>query len=175
MAVSKMVNLAMRGFQLLWTVLIMSLAGNMIHNAFAGNPSIVNYDMFVSIFALLSLFYLIAGTVNEGFSGHPMIMVGVDLLNTLFFFCGAIATSTKLGVHSCGRADYTLHNSVTNGAYDTTKRCHEAQAVAAFLWFGFLAFAASTVLSGLQSRGSGGMNMRGGMGGIRRGPAMTQV
>jgi len=55
------------------------------------------------------------------------------------------------------------------------KRCHEAQAVTAFLWFGFLAFAASAVLSGLQGRGSG-VNMRGGAGGIRKGgPMMSQV
>ena len=54
------------------------------------------------------------------------------------------------------------------------KRCQEAQAVTAFLWFGFAAFAVSSVLSGLESKGSG--SMRGGMGGIRRGgPSMSQV
>ena len=71
--------------------------------------------------------------------------------------------------------DYTTTNHITNGSSDTSKRCHEAQAVTAFLWFGFAAFAASTVLSALQGKSSG-MNMRGGMGGIRRGgPAMSQV
>lgn len=69
---------------------------------------------------------------------------------------------------------YTTHNSITNGSSDTSKRCHEAQAVTAFLWFGFAAFVASAVLSALQGKNSG-MSMRGGMGGIRRGPAMSQV
>ncbi|KAK5169308.1 hypothetical protein LTR04_005695 [Oleoguttula sp. CCFEE 6159] len=170
--VSKALNLAMRGLQFFWALLIMSLIGNMIATSFAGNKSIVNYDMFVSVFAMLSLLYLIPATINEGFQGHPLMMVIVDALNTLFFFCGAIATAAYLGAHSCSNSSYTTTNSVTNGSHDTGKRCREAQASTAFLWFGFAAFAASTVLSGLQSRG--GVNMR--SGGIRKGgPSMSQV
>lgn len=70
--------------------------------------------------------------------------------------------------------DYTKSNKITNGTADDnqSKRCREAQATTAFLWFGFGAFAISTVLSGLQSRG--GANMR--PGGIRRGgPSMSHV
>jgi hypothetical protein len=64
------------------------------------------------------------------------------------------------------------NNIVTNGSPNMSKRCREAQASCAFLWFGFAAFAVSTVLSGLQHRGSA--NMR--SGGIRRGgPSMSQV
>lgn len=80
----------------------MALIGNMIADAFGGNPSIVNYDMFVAVFAMLSLFYLIAIAFNEGFMGHGAIPLALDVLNTLFFFCGAVATAAKLGVHSCG-------------------------------------------------------------------------
>lgn len=69
--------------------------------------------------------------------------------------------------------DYTRRNGVTNGSDNRNKRCTEAQASTAFLWFGFAAFAVSAVLSGLSSRGSA--NLRGGSGGIRRGPAMSQV
>jgi len=146
----------------------MALVGNMIATAFAGNPSIVNYDMFVAVFGMLSLFYLIPATFNEGFQFHPALMVGLDVLNTLFFLIGGIATAAYLGVHSCGNASYTTTNKVTNGSPNTSKRCHEAQASTAFLWFGFAAFAASAVLSALQSRGSGGRFTRGG-------PAMSQV
>jgi len=171
--VSQVINLAMRGFQFFWTLLIMALVGNMIANAFSGNPSIVNYDMFVAIFSMLSLFYLIPATFKPDLSFHPMLMVGLDLLNTLFFLIGGIATAAELGVHSCSNNKYIHTNKVTNGAANAGKRCHEAQASTAFLWFGFAAYAASTVLSGLQSRGGGGINMRGG---IRRGgPSMSQV
>jgi len=170
--VSQAINLVMRAFQFFWTLLIMALIGNMIASAFSGNPSIINYTMFVSIFSMLSLFYLIPATVKPDLSFHPLLMVGLDVLNVLFFFCAAVALAAYLGVHSCGNSGYTHSNSITNGSGDTKKRCHEAQASTAFLWFGFAAYCASAVLSGLQSRGGGNINMRG----IRRGgPSMSQV
>lgn len=87
--------------QFLWTLLIMALVGNMIATAFSGNPSIVNYDMFVSVFGMLTLFYLIPATFKESFQGHPLLMVILDTLNAIFFFCGAVAMSAELHVHSC--------------------------------------------------------------------------
>lgn len=167
--VSKAINIGLRGLEFLWTLLIMAIVGNIISNAYAGNPSVINYDMFVSVFSLLSLFYLIAGTINEKFSFHPLIMVGVDLLNSLFFFCGAIATAAALGARSCSNEGYTLRNSITNGAVNREMRCREAQAVTAFLWFGWVSYTISAVLSFFQSRrvSSGGSS--------RPGPSMSQV
>jgi len=163
--VSKVLNLGLRGFEFLWTVLIMALVGNIIHDAFNGNPSIINYDMFVAVFAFLSLIYLIAIAFNDDFMGHGAIPLALDLLNTLFFFCGAVAMAAKLGVHSCGNEGYVTSNGVTNGSHNPGKRCHEAQATTAFLWFGFACFAASTFFSALGAR-SGGVNLR--SGGIRK-------
>ena len=56
------------------------------------------------------------------------------------------------------------------------KRCREAQASTAFLWFLFACYVASLVFSFL-GRGSvgGGFNMRVGTSGIRRGPSMSQT
>ncbi|KAI9813642.1 MAG: hypothetical protein M1827_003713 [Pycnora praestabilis] len=168
------INLGLRALQFLWTLLIIALVGNMIHDAFSGNPSIINYIMFVAVFGMLSLFYLIAGTINEAFAGHPLGKVIVDALNTIFFFCGAVALAADLDVHSCGNQGYIKSNGITNGSSNPGKRCHEAQAICAFLWFGFAAFAASLVFSGLESRG--GTSSLGGRGGIRRGgPSMSQV
>ena len=62
---------------------------------------------------------------------------------------------------------YVTTNRITNGSHNPTKRCHEAQADTAFLWFLFACYAASMVLSFL----SGGSSSAGGVGGIRRGPA----
>lgn len=60
------------------------------------------------------------------------------------------------------RQDYVRTNKVTNGNRENpSKRCREAQASCAFLWFGFAAWAASLVLSALSSRG--------GTSGLRRG------
>ncbi|KAH0064026.1 hypothetical protein KCU90_g23492, partial [Aureobasidium melanogenum] len=77
--VAKIINLTMRGFQFIWALLIMALVGNMIATAYSGNPSIVNYDMFVSVFAMLSLFYLIPASIKESFMIHPLLVVGLDV------------------------------------------------------------------------------------------------
>ena len=67
--------------------------------------------------------------------------------------------------------DYLKANGITNGAANMGKRCHEAQAVTAFLWFGFATFLGSLAFSALATRGG---SVR--AGGIRRGgPAMSQV
>ena len=87
----------------------MALVGNMIHDAKAGDPSVVNYAMFVAVFGMLSLIYLIAGTINESFAGSPMFMLIADALNTIFFFCGAVALAADLKVHSCGNQVNFLH------------------------------------------------------------------
>ncbi|KAJ6028750.1 hypothetical protein N7540_004326 [Penicillium herquei] len=170
------VQLGLRVWEFVWTLLIMSLVGNMINEAFAGNPSSVNYTMFVSAFSMLSLIYLVPASFNLDWAIHPIIMLGVDVLNTIFFFCAAIALAAKLGAHSCGNSSYTSSNEITNGSHNPQKRCKEAQAVTAFLWFGWAGYMASTIVSVLLSRSST-VNMRGRSGSARRParPSMSQV
>ncbi|PNS19127.1 hypothetical protein CAC42_1863 [Sphaceloma murrayae] len=169
-----LVNTAIRGVQFLWALLVLALVGNMIASAFAGNPAIINYDMFVAVFSMLSLLYLIPAAIKESFAS-PLIMLVLDVLNALFYFCGAVATAAYLGARSCNNNAYTSSNFITNGSTNTASRCRKAQASTTFLFFNFFLFAASAVLSALQGKNEG-MNLRGGMGGIRRGgPAMSQV
>ncbi|KAF2403705.1 hypothetical protein EJ06DRAFT_527306 [Trichodelitschia bisporula] len=158
-----------RILQLLWTVLIIALVGNMIATATAGNPSIVNYDMFVAAFSALSLFYLFPAAFRESFA-IPDVVLLLDLANVLFWFCGAVATAAYLGVHSCSSKSYTEHNKVTNGSKDTHKRCTEAQASTAFLWFGFACYVV-TLFIAVKARGN--INMRGSS--VGRSSAMSQV
>ncbi|KAL8934975.1 MAG: hypothetical protein Q9216_005645 [Gyalolechia sp. 2 TL-2023] len=160
----QLIQLALRGFQhrqFFMTLLIMALIGNVIADAVAGNPSIINYIIFVAVFAMLSLFYLIGAAIMESFA-IPIAMLVLDALNTLLFLIGGIALAAYMGVHSCSRQSYVANNKITNGAVDMTKRCREEQAVCAFLWFGFAAWAGSLILSFLSSRG--------GTSGLRRGP-----
>lgn len=67
---------------------------------------------------------------------------------------------------------YTLTNHITNGSFNTEKRCREAQASTAFLWFGWVAWVATLAFS-IMGGSSSGVNMRGGM--RRSAPAMSQV
>ena len=82
--------------------MILGLIGNMIAKAFSGNPSIVNYDMFVAVFGILCLIYLTLAAWSDSFQGHPMLPLALDALCVLFFFIAAVATAAELGVHSCG-------------------------------------------------------------------------
>lgn len=79
----------------------MALVGNMIAEAYAGNPSVINYDMFVAVFAMLTLFYLVAIEFKEQFTFHKFVPAALDLLNALFFFCAAVAMAAELGARSC--------------------------------------------------------------------------
>ena len=73
----------------------------MIAEAVGGNPSIVNYTMFVAVFGMLSLIYLILAAIVEAFA-IPIVSLALDALNTIFFLVGGIALAADLGVHSCG-------------------------------------------------------------------------
>lgn len=169
---ASIINIVLRGLQFLWTLLIVALVGNMIATSFSGDPAIVNYSLFVSVFSMLALLYLVAATVREAFA-IPIAMLALDLLNTIFFFCAAVALAAGLDVHSCGNEDYVRSNGITNGSRNMGKRCREAQAVCAFLWFGFAAYLASAVFSGLALRG-GKSVPRPSI--VRvRGPGMSQV
>ncbi|KAI9847256.1 MAG: hypothetical protein M1838_000951 [Thelocarpon superellum] len=168
--------LGLRALQFLWTLLILALVGSIIHDASGGNPSLINYDMFVAVFSMLSLIYLVAAGVRESLAIHPFLVMVVDLLNTFFFFCAAVAMAAELKVHSCFNNDYLKNNQITAGSSNQTKRCQESQATTAFLWFGFATYLASTVVSAFANGGGSAGLTRGGMGGIRRGaPSMSQV
>jgi hypothetical protein len=90
----------------------MALTANQV--AMGHSPAIINYDLFATIFALLTLFYLVAATLNDSFVIHRAIMLGVDVLNCLWLFIAAVATAAILGVHSCTDRVSLLHYVVSN-------------------------------------------------------------
>lgn len=106
--VSRVINLGLRALEFFFMIVVLGLIGAMIAQAFSGNPATVNYNMFVAVFAVLSLFYLIPASWNDSFTGHPLIPITLDALNTLFIFAGATALAAGLGVHSCGNSVSTL-------------------------------------------------------------------
>jgi hypothetical protein len=78
-----------------------------------GNAAVVNFDLFIVAWAMLSLIYLVLATVNEAFVFHPVIMLGLDVLNTFWFFIGGVATAAILGVHSCNNQVSVLQFCIT--------------------------------------------------------------
>jgi len=162
-------QLICRVLQFLFTLLTTALIGNAIHDAFSGNPSGVNFAIFVDVFCWLVLLVGFAAVFLESLA-IPVLFFAMDGLAALFSFIAAVVLSAKLGVHSCGNKGYLISNNYTNGAHNMSKRCHELQAATAFFWFLFAAFLASVAMT-FMNRGSS-PSMRGG---IRRGPSMSQV
>ena len=93
--------LTSRFAQFFWALLVMAIVGNMIAESDGGNPSIINYAIFVALFGMLSLFFLIPATVKPSLAFMPILPFVIDLLNVLFWFCGAVALAAQLGAHSC--------------------------------------------------------------------------
>ncbi|ODM16482.1 hypothetical protein SI65_07989 [Aspergillus cristatus] len=170
------IQMGLRAWQFIWTLLVMALIGNMINQAFAGNPATVNYAMFTSAFSMFTLFYLVPASFNTDWSGHPIILIVLDTLNAIFFLTSGIALAARLECHDCSNDEYTRNNEVTNGAEGRAKRCREAQASVAFLWFAWAGYTASMILSFVQWRQSGGSRMRPRTGPARASrPSMAQV
>lgn len=168
----------------------MALIGNVIADAFAGNPSSINYAIFTSVFCMLVALFGFAGAFVESLA-IPIVAIVADGLAMLFSVIAGIVLAAKLHVHSCNnkvrgilsatacyttdicRKSYLLSNSLTNGSYNMTKRCREEQASTAFFWFLFASFLGSFVVDFLGAKGGMSTSRRGG---IRKGgPSMSQV
>ncbi|CZT41488.1 related to NCE102 Protein involved in non-classical protein export pathway [Rhynchosporium secalis] len=164
-------QLALRSVQFVFTILTLSLVGNVIDEAFAGNSSKINYAMFVSVIDMAVIIWGFLACFKEGFA-LGIILPIVDIIATVLTVICGIVLAAGLRVHSCGNQSYLRHNALTNGSNNPGKRCHELQASTAFYWFAFAAFAASAALGLMNRGGSTGL----GRGGIRKGgPTMTQV
>lgn len=162
-------QLGLRTSQFLWTFLITALVGNVIAEAFAGNPSSINYAIFVAAFSWI---VLLIGYFAAWKEMSNIILVVLDALATMFTFIAGVVLAAKLHVHSCSNFAYVSTNSLTNGSHNPEKRCRELQASTAFFWFLFASYIGSLVLDFTN----GGMSMsmrRPGIG--RKGPSMSQV
>lgn len=94
-------QVGIRGFTFLWVLLTMALIGNVIADAFAGNPSSINYAIFVSTFDMLVLLIGFAAAFMD-LSAFGLIMLALDGLAALFTVIAGIVLAAKLHVHSCG-------------------------------------------------------------------------
>lgn len=80
----------------------MGLVGSFQAMAYAGNPPSINYVMFVTAFALVSLFYLVPAAINIRWSGNPIFVVIVDTINSVFWLTSAVELAARLQANDCG-------------------------------------------------------------------------
>ncbi|RDL39063.1 putative Non-classical export protein 2 [Venustampulla echinocandica] len=148
----------------------MALVGNVIADAFSGNPASINYALFASVFSWIALLYGLGAAFVESIA-FPILLLVLDGLAMIFTFTSGIVLAARLHARSCSNHGYLISNGLTNGSGDMSKRCRELQASTAFMWFLWASYVGSFIMDLVQSRSS-----MGGRGGIRRGaPAMSQI
>ncbi len=96
----QLAHAGLRLIQFLWTLLITALIGNVIADAFGGNPSAINYAMFVAVYCWLVLLYGLAAAFMESLLIPIALLVG-DGLAVLFTFIAGVVLAAKLGAHNC--------------------------------------------------------------------------
>lgn len=155
----ELIQIALRGLQLLWVIILTGLLGNIIAahhgNAFV-SAAAVNFSMFVTVLAWLATLYGLAVAVAASLA-IPVLVMAADAVVVLFTFIDAIVLAALLKLPGCGRF---------SGGTET--KCRELQASTAFMWFLFATFLGSLALAALAFR-------RGGGGSVRSGPTMKQV
>ena len=156
MIVSKPIDCIVRGTQVVFAVIVVSLVGDIFARSYwnqiprgEGNPSEINYSMFVGVWTLVCACYFFPTILWPPALKRPFLYATacLDALNTVFYVGGAIALTAAMDIHSCNNPAYTGGNKITKGAPNERHRCREAQAVTAFLWFNFVMFVVTTVFS----------------------------
>lgn len=153
----EIIQIAIRGLQLLWIIILTALLGNVIATSNNGSfvsAAAVNFSMFVTVLGWLVTIYGLAVAFVESLA-IPIVVMATDALVVLFTFIDAVVLAAMLGVPNCGRED-------------NEKKCRELQASTVFMWFLFGTFAASLAFALLGYRRGGGSVRSGG-------PHMAQV
>lgn len=156
----ELVQVALRGLQFLWVIILTGLLGNIIataHNNALVSAAAVNFSMFVTVLSWLVVLYGLAVAFVESLA-IPLFVLAADALAVLFTFIDAIVLAALLGVPKCGDIDRS----------GLEKKCRELQASTAFMWFLFFTFLATLALAALGWR-------RGGGGSVRSPTTMKQV
>lgn len=96
-------QLALRGVQFLMTLLITALIGNVIAEAFAGNPASINFAIFVAVFSWIVLLFGAAAAFITSLA-IPVVMIALDAIATLLTFIAGVVLAARLGVHSCNNS-----------------------------------------------------------------------
>lgn len=139
------VKISLRSIQILCNFLCTALISDVISDAFAGNPSSVNYAIFVCVIVWIVCLYGMAGTLKESILLPKAILI-LDSLATIFVFIVGVVLASKLRVHSCRNEAYLLSNRLVNGSHNQSKRCRELQAATAFFWFLFVSLVGSLII-----------------------------
>lgn len=162
-------NVALRGLQLFFIVILTGLIGNVIAtnlHAAATATAAINFSMFVIVLGWLTSVYGILSDVIPRVA-YPVALLALDVASTLFSLICGIVLAAKLKAVNCADTAGQPGDWIAYGSANDEKRCRQVQASTAFMWFMFAGFTASLVLSLMSFRRGGGS--------VRTGPTMSQI
>jgi hypothetical protein len=102
------IDIGLRAWQFLFTLLVTALVGNVIASANGGNPALVNYSIFVAVWCWIVVIYGALAAFMTSLA-IPVAMMALDGLALIFTLCAGIALAAELGVHSCGNYVSTIN------------------------------------------------------------------
>lgn len=146
----------LRGLQLLFTLLITALIGNVIDLNNNGSMAAVNFAMFVAVLSWIATLYGLAAVIISAIA-MPLALLALDGLVTLFTLIAGIVLAARLGTPDCGNLSARGgSNHIVYGANNDEHRCRTLQASTAFMWFLFACYAVSALFTFLDFRRGGG-------------------
>ncbi|EEU45460.1 hypothetical protein Neosp_004880 [[Neocosmospora] mangrovei] len=167
-----LIKMVLRGFELLITLLLTAVTGNVIASnidAAGTATAAVNFVMFVAavcwIVSIIGLGSFFASVLDK-----PVAQLVLDGSVVLFTFIAAIVLAAKLRVVDCGDINPKAlpGDWIAWGSNSDQKRCRELQASTVFMWFLFGSFCGSLFLTVRDVR-----NTYGSIRGSR--PSMSQI
>ncbi|CCX05401.1 membrane-associating domain-containing protein [Pyronema domesticum] len=130
-----------------FTTIALGLCGALLQQQYhGGTPTRLNYSIFALALSALSLFYLLPALFIERIR-NPIAVITLDVLNFIFLFCAGIAMAAQLGGKGCGDRNHWRNGILNGGGYNPEKRCKEANALTAFLWFAATTAAISGIVA----------------------------
>ena len=144
----------------------------MAGQVYGGSPSSTNYAVFLGLYIIIAALTGLASSFLSFLRG--IVTLAIDAFAVLLTFAGGVAYAAQLGTQSCScdkkyelcarlANNVIINGGVVKGGGDSAvgsdvprvRRCREAQADTAFMWFAFAAFVGSAVLSFLSWRRGG--------------------
>ncbi|KAI2632003.1 membrane-associating domain-containing protein [Hypoxylon sp. NC1633] len=140
---SNLIILGIRCAQMLFAIIVMGLTAFVAHwynvDTLTTSPSQINWLLAVSLFTIVSILYLELAPRFAPRLSHPMVAMGLETSNALFYFAGFIALAVFM----------------SRLLYCRGSVCGSARASIAFGAFEFMLWTASAIIMGKEVVRSG--------------------
>jgi Zn-dependent membrane protease YugP len=133
---SGILNMALRGLGLVFTLIFTALIGNLIASNINGHMVTINFSMFVAALSWVAILFGLVAAVIAALA-LPIVLLSLDILAVLFTFIDAIVLAAETRAPNCSNLSHANlpHDWIGWGSANNEHRCRKLQAATAFVWF----------------------------------------